>query len=1101
MGDFNKEVVFWFRFWLMIGLCLSASASADSVIRFPAKFHSSEYRLVFPQFPPIGFTESDSVKLRMSFEKQFPLGQFKLAFNGWSAFSNSALRSQAKWVEGSKDSAVLEVDLYFLFKSGKSSFHRYVRHCMSRNGRLEIWWRAPIRLIKGDLLWTKGGALTVIPFPPEVVVDQRIADEPWTWGDAVALRFHAEPFAESFECSLDNNAFALCESPLAYHRLKGGRHAIRIRAHAGKVVGPVFRYQFVAFGYHSPIVLKAAVPAGAVIAGHSLVLTFEDRLIRQKKRQLTCQLDGQPRFLCESPVVLVNLMEGGHVLSIENLKENFFETPFIYSFRVESSPPVLTVTQTPQVITSHDTATFAFASDRPGTFWCSLDDENSHLCTSPFNRTQLIEGEHKVEIRAIDESNRTSDLYSYRWVVDTVAPQFSLTANPAAKLLKLGSLQLSFVALEPIRTVTCSLDGNALPLCQSPLALTLVANGSHHFVLSASDTAGNLGGFSYDFKVDSQSPVVELRRIANGVESNPNDASFEFLATEAVQFSCAVDGKGFGQCVSPVIYRGLTNGSHHLAVVAQDPAGNTTEAEASWNVDLVGPTLTIVSFTPAQAVTESQSFSAAISSNEPASLFYQLDGGAELPFGSPLVINDLIEGTHRIHFRGVDPVGNISDALLYSWVVALPAVVAITEVANSSPVTTLQENSFTFQGTHAIEFRCALDGAAFSTCLSPLKVSALSDGLHTFSVRGVNLAGIEGAMVNYSWRVEAPPAIVALTSSVSDGSATTAQMALFVFSSNGTSFECALDNGAFVPCTSPFTAAGLSDGAHQFRVFARNAREMAGPQALVGWTVATPAAVVTLGVAAPAQLLTNNPTMTLSFTATNAGQVFCSLDHQPPVVCQGSVSYTGLSSADHFISIYGVSLGGTVGALAQYHWTVDTIAPLVIIDSVTPSTSPTSNTFLTVQFHSDDGAAIARCGLDGNTPVPCVSPWVSSVTTDGPHAIAMWETDLAGNESPVPATYQWVVDRSFLCSSFTVGSVTATSAVLTWNTNLPSSSLGHYGPGSNRGQTAMGASNVLVHSVMVTGLARGTFYSAMGESSPGDARTCQTSPLFFSTPP
>ena len=54
----------------------------------------------------------------------------------------------------------------------------------------------------------------------------------------------------------------------------------------------------------------------------------------------------------------------------------------------------------------------------------------------------------------------------------------------------------------------------------------------------------------------------------------------------------------------------------------------------------------------------------------------------------------------------------------------------------------------------------------------------------------------------------------------------------FVFSSNeaGTTFECSLDGGPFLPCTSPFTpAASLRAGTHSFRVRARDASGAVDP--------------------------------------------------------------------------------------------------------------------------------------------------------------------------------------------------------------------------------------------------------------------------------
>ncbi len=1091
------------RWWLLIGLCVSASASAHrNWFRHHAKFHRSQYRLVFPNFPPADFSAKDTAKLVLGFEKKFDLTTLHLAWNGKSRFSNGALRRNATWVSESAAGAVLEINLNFLFESEKQSFHKYVRDCFKRNGRFEIWWRAPVRLLTGELLWGRDGIVKAVPVSPMVVLDQ-VAPSDWVNpGSTVALRFHAAPVADTFECAVNSKIFTPCRSPLLVTNLKAGWLTVLIRAKTSEVVGPVLRYDAYLLGHAAKLVLQKAEPGSFIFGSDFLSLAFVDTSGSKKARTFSCQLDNDKLFACKSPLVLKGLAEGGHIVTIRATKPSLLEAPLVYAFLVARSQPVLSVSRGPAELSNQTTASFEFASDRAATFRCAIDGGEASVCTSPWTLKNLAEGEHKVAIYAVDELGGTSPSYEFRFKIDLTAPQFSFAADPNVLILNRGNLVLSFSALEPLSALACQLDGAALASCGSPLVLANVADGTHRLVVSGQDLAGNAGQFSYDFSVDSQGPMVQVQRSAPVASpSNQTVASFSFSASESSTYLCSLDAGVAAPCESPISFSLVSEGQHQLVVVAQDVAGNQTTASAVWEVDLSAPIVSLDFVIAADTVTESTSLSLDVLSEPSATLFYQLDGGAELPFSSPLLVNDLFEGRHRLQLRARDLAGNISPSVVYEWTVAMTATVALVAVTNPGPVTAAQENEFSFTGQHAVEFRCALDDAAFAPCQSPHRVSGLTDAAHLFAVKAVNVAGAEGAAVTFAWTVAAPAATVVLSSTVSEGEVSANQTASFAFSSNGSDFECALDAAAFSPCSSPYEATALMDGAHSFKIFARNLRGQAGQVSTLGWKVQTPAAVVTLGVAAPSQSVTNLDSMVLSFSVTNAGSVSCALDGQLPLPCASPVSFNLLGDGAHSISIFAASAGGSVGQAVSYAWSVDRQGPVVTIDSTTPSTSPTATVFLTANFHADDAAAIFLCGLDGAVPVACSSPWTAAVTADGAHAIAIWAVDVVGNQSIIPATYNWTVDRSFTCSNFSVAQITATQASVNWRTTVASTSVVRYGLGNNRGSTATGQSNVTQHSVLVTSLAPSTFYSAQGQSSTVDGRNCQTSPVFFTTRP
>ncbi|HET9450298.1 MAG TPA: hypothetical protein VFO83_05425, partial [Aggregicoccus sp.] len=107
-------------------------------------------------------------------------------------------------------------------------------------------------------------------------------------------------------------------------------------------------------------------------------------------------------------------------------------------------------------------------------------------------------------------------------------------------------------------------------------------------------------------------------------------------------------------------------------------------------------------------------------------------------------------------------------------------------------------------------FECSLDGAAFAPCTSPADYAQLADGAHTFRVRALLTGAADQTPATRSWSVDT----VAPHARISSGpsGATAASSATFTFTaSDAGALECALDDAAFTPCTSPQDYTGLPE--------------------------------------------------------------------------------------------------------------------------------------------------------------------------------------------------------------------------------------------------------------------------------------------------
>src|SRR5437867_4377402 len=138
----------------------------------------------------------------------------------------------------------------------------------------------------------------------------------------------------------------------------------------------------------------------------------------------------------------------------------------------------------------------------------------------------------------------------------------------------------------------------------------------------------------------------------------------------------------------------------------------------------------------------------------------------------------------------------------------------------SAPTDSAQAATFEFGASESgATFECALDGAAFAACTSPVFYTALAAGQHTFQVRSADGFGnVDQTPASFTWTVvDTTKPETAIASGPSGTVAT--DSATFAFSaSEPSTFECSLDSTAFAACTSPATFAGLAPAPHTLQV-------------------------------------------------------------------------------------------------------------------------------------------------------------------------------------------------------------------------------------------------------------------------------------------
>jgi hypothetical protein len=319
------------------------------------------------------------------------------------------------------------------------------------------------------------------------------------------------------------------------------------------------------------------------------------------------------------------------------------------------------------------------------------------------------------------------------------------------------------------------------------------------------------------------------------------------------------------------------------------------------------------------------------SSDEPGSTFEcQLDGGGFSACSSPHTTGSLADGPHTFEVRATNA-GAETDVSPASRSFTVDTVPPDTSIDSGPPgLGNDATPTFTFSSTETgSTFECQLDGGGFSYCSSPRTTSPLTNGFHSFEVRAIDAASNpDPSPASYSFTIDTIPPDISIDSGPAAGSRTNDNTPTFSFSSSdgGTSFECQVDNGLASPCSSPFTAAPLSDGPHSFAV---RGTDEAGNKALTirSFTVDTTSPQTSID-SGPSGL-TNDNTPTFGFSASEAGSSFeCQLDGGGFSACSSPHTTGPLPDGPHSFAVRATDeAANTDPSPASRSFTVDTQAP------------------------------------------------------------------------------------------------------------------------------------------------------------------------------
>ena len=296
-----------------------------------------------------------------------------------------------------------------------------------------------------------------------------------------------------------------------------------------------------------------------------------------------------------------------------------------------------------------------------------------------------------------------------------------------------------------------------------------------------------------------------------------------------------------------------------------------------------------------------------------------------------------------------------------------------TYINSESPVLTNQTGatiSFSCNESDC-SYDCKLDSGSYDSCSSPVHLTSLAEGAHTFYVRAKDAANnIDSTPASYTWTIDLTPPETQITAS--PPSLSNSSTASFSFSCTDAhmpcTFSCSIDSGAFTSCTSPANYSGLSEASHTFQVQAIDAA--GNPDlspASYTWTIDLP----------PDTTITSHPydpsdsgNPSFSFTCNKPPCTFeCNLDSSGWSACSSPQTY-GTDGLDTWTAT------STVGAPSARTFLtgVWTGSEMIVWGGFPPPTNPDTNT--------------------GGRYNPVTDSWTATSTTNAPEArhgqLAVW---------------------------------------------------------------------------------------------------------------
>lgn len=346
---------------------------------------------------------------------------------------------------------------------------------------------------------------------------------------------------------------------------------------------------------------------------------------------------------------------------------------------------------------------------------------------------------------------------------DQTNPVISSSANITAEATSASGAAVSYTTL----IATDNVDGTISVSC-TPASGSTFAIGTTTVSCSATDRATNTSSGSFTITVqDTTAPTVSVTAPANSATVSGSAVTISATASDAVgvvgvQFKVDSANTGTEDTSSPYSITwdsmGVADGSHTLAAIARDTAGNLATPSVSVTVDNTAPVISAISSTTPSA----SSMVVTWTTDEPSDS--QVNYGTTSSYGATTTLDSTLTTSHSITISGL-VAGTTYNFRVRSTDGQRHLAVSSDQTATVFPGIALEdfENSadFTFAGTSG--GTAANDTASLYTKTKSLKITTASSGsVNYYGTKNVSWDLSQGGIL-LLWANIPSPSLATLT--------------------------------------------------------------------------------------------------------------------------------------------------------------------------------------------------------------------------------------------------------------------------------------------------------------------------------------------------